>query len=255
MAIKTSIRVISMTTDTQRRALFSEAARLSQVEWSFYDANTSLAPQLSYKPRNSLVAMGRELRRGELGCYSSHYSLWLELARSDVDQMIVMEDDVLVDWAYINYLCSHDFGADGIPFLRLASLALPKSTNRGEYLGRYLVHFIGYALGTQAYLVTRQGVDHLLKYARVVRAPIDIALDRTWWGAPPNLAIYPHPVVERYGESGIGHARNAAHPDLSPVLRFSRFSFRVQDQVRLRFYRARIALGPGPDVPADSRWV
>ncbi len=149
-------------------------------------------------------------QRAELGCFSSHYSLWQELLAGGADQVIVLEDDVLVDWVYLRRVAEHDFSTNGIQYLRLASTATPPSIYKGELLGRYLVHFLGYALGAQAYLLTRTGAEHLVERMRCVRAPVDDMLDQSWRGSLPNFGLYQHPVISAEGPSHIGAARNAA---------------------------------------------
>jgi glycosyl transferase, family 25 len=255
MGVKTLCKVISLATATARRSTFTDSAKDCQVSWEFFDAHTSLQNGLLYDEDRAIVRRGRPLVKAELGCYSSHYATWVTLIESDADQLIVLEDDSLVDWEYLAIVRAHDFAADGLNYVRLASLALPPSILKGEYLDRYLVLFLGYALGTQAYLVTRKGAERLMKYCKTVRGPIDDALDQTWWGALPNYAIYHHPVAARAVPSSISGSRDAGYT-MPARLRFRRLLFRVAEKLRSRGYRMIARLGCTPRVQGvDDRWT
>src|SRR5688572_19546264 len=105
--VRTIIKVISIATDAERRRAFSERARDANIPWGFFDACTSLAPALTYDEELTIVRRGRPLQKSELGCYSSHYSIWAEFLASDADQLIVLEDDTLVDWGYLRRVVEH----------------------------------------------------------------------------------------------------------------------------------------------------
>src|SRR3546814_11234692 len=56
-----------------------------------------------------------------LGCYSSHFTIWREMAEQGIAQCIVLEDDTIVDWAFMAQLAATDLAARDIPYLRLYS--------------------------------------------------------------------------------------------------------------------------------------
>jgi glycosyl transferase, family 25 len=252
---RTTIRVISLAGDQQRRRAFAERAQGTALPWSFFDACTSLSPALRYDEKEAIVRRGRPLLPAELGCYSSHYTTWVEFLASDADQLIVMEDDTLIDWEYLRRVTEHDFSANNVSYLRLSSMATPPTIYKGELLGRYLVHFLGYALGAQAYLLTRAGAEHLVKHMRTVRGPVDDGLDQSWWGSLPSYGLYHHPVIEMAGPSRIGAARNTAY-QMTPTLKLRRLWFRIQEKLRSRGYRLWMRLGGGPRVlGVETRWI
>src|SRR3712207_8056971 len=62
-------------------------------------------------PRSTLfpyTTLFRSLMPGELGCYSSHYHAWQTLLESGAPQMIVLEDDTIVDWTFLEKLRSEE---------------------------------------------------------------------------------------------------------------------------------------------------
>jgi glycosyl transferase family 25 len=220
--VRTEILVINLAHDTDRREAFTRQASAAGVSWNFFQACTALAPGLAYDPADSLRACGRPLTTGELGCYSSHFSVWQKLQTSDWDQLIVMEDDLLVDWAFIRLMVGRDFAAQGINYLRLFSRLIPPFRHiRWRYLddSRRLIRYLDYAYGTQAYLITRKGAATMARHCQRVCRPIDHEMDRFWSHGVPDLAVYPPPVVEISAPSRIGGGRYEGASVARAVLR------------------------------------
>lgn len=214
-AAQTKIWVVSLANAQQRRERFAAAAGADAPAYEFFDAHTALSPDLRHVSGASHATHGRTLRGGELGCYSSHYALWQWLLASDLEQMIVLEDDVRVDWDFIAFLMRNDFSALGIHYLRLFAKIPPRWRYvASPFLDRYhhLIRCTGYALGTQAYLLTRNAAAKLVQHGREVRYPIDVFMDRYWQHGVQNLAIYPFPVIEQFQPSSIGAARFEREP-------------------------------------------
>jgi glycosyl transferase family 25 len=170
---------------------------------------------------------------GELGCYSSHYHAWLELLRSTASQMIVLEDDTIVDWSFLEKAAAVDFEAAGVAYLRFFAKRPCAFRLHGEAIEakRYLVEFAAYAHGTQGYLVTRRGAERFVRHCRTVRRPVDVELDRAWDHGVPCLAVFPFPVIEISTASTIGSDR-WDRPEIPPGLRGRRFRFRMIERAR-----------------------
>ena len=207
---RTKIIVISMADAVERRSRFQDRARDAVAAWSFFPARTSLHPNLSYNERDAIIAKGRPLRPGEIGCYSSHYATWRDLQGDDVDQYVVLEDDVIVDWTFVGQMMEIDFAKIGIDYLRLYYKAPARPAMvRENFFGRSrsIVEVSGSAFGTQGYLITKAGAKVFLDHCRVVKRPIDDEMDRSWAHGVPNLAVFPFPIMEEAAPSGIGGTR------------------------------------------------
>lgn len=245
--------VISMPDATERRAAFSKRGHATPVEWSYFDARRELSPELTYDPDEALVAKARVLTPGELGCYASHYSAWMEFLDSDMRQMIVLEDDTIVDWDFLAKLVELDLEKNGIRYLRLfAKRPCAFRLVQGDAVehGRYLIEYLDYAYGTQAYVVTRGGAQRFVRHCRVVRRPVDDELDRSWEHGVPALSIFPFPVIEQSAASSIGPARFERF-EIPAHLRAKRHRMKLTERVlrlrqRLRRLGAARTLGPGP---------
>lgn len=206
----TRIIVISMADAAERRGRFQDRARSASIAWSFYPARAALHPSLSYDERDAIVAKGRPLRPGELGCFSSHYAVWEDLQTDDVGQYIVLEDDVIVDWAFVGKMIEIDFGQMGINYLRLFyKWPARPAILRHPFIerSRSIVELSGPAFGTQGYVITKAGARILLDHCRVVRRPIDDEMDRSWAHGLRKLAIFPFPIIEESAQSTIGNGR------------------------------------------------
>lgn len=205
----TKIWVISLANAESRRAQFV-ADNSGDVAWDFFDAHDRLSGDLVYDEQLSRNKLLRPLRAGELGCYSSHVALWRWLCESEFAQMIVFEDDVVVDWAFIAETTKQDFESLGIDYLRFFA-KIPSSWRpvASPFIDRYryLIRYTSPALGTQGYLLTKNGARRLLAHATAAVWPIDVYMDRTDWHGVLNLAVYPFPLYERFQSSSIGESR------------------------------------------------
>jgi len=72
---------------------------------------------------------------------------------------------------------------------------------------RTLIQYLDRPLGTQGYVMTREGARHFVRHCREVRRPLDDELDRSWEHGVACLGIFPFPVIEQSTASTIGPAR------------------------------------------------
>lgn len=207
-SVRTKTFVISMANAAVRRADFAASAVDTILPWQFFDARTELEPGLSYAEDDAVIAKGRPLRAGELGCYSSHYALWRQLQADDAaDQYIILEDDVIADWSFLEPMAATNHAADGHDYIRLYyKKPAPSRILKRDFVCRasWLIEVTGYCFGTQGYLITRRGAQRFADALQQVKRPIDDAMDRSWIHGIPNLAVFPFPLMERRIESGIG---------------------------------------------------
>lgn len=196
--MKYKLLVISSPEATERRARIGEMLDQLSIDWEFVYAGSEEVDQLDYNFKASLRHAGRELLRGELGCYASHYKCWKILeSYQHSDYMMVIEDDVFIDTAF-------DF--DGvvdlmhkcrIEYIRLYSRVMPQKKLIGSYGYRKIYRFKDVAYGTQCYLISKLGAKKLIKQAEQgVSRPVDDEMDRFWSNKLSNLALFPYPVLE-----------------------------------------------------------
>ena len=206
------IRVVSMVDAVERRRAFAARAGVAPVEWSFFDAKTGLVEGLRHDAAAVERNKGRQLTRGEIGCYASHFAIWREMIERGTRQCIVLEDDTIVDWAFVARLAATDLAAEGIRYLRLYAKAPTFSrVVRRDFLhhSRAIIELVGHPYGTQGYMITLAGARALAQACATITRPIDDQMDRSWDHGVRNLALFPAPLIEEFVESGIGSARFA----------------------------------------------
>lgn len=202
--------VVSMANATARRKAFSARAQRAKVPWRFFNACTSICDDLVYDAELAERNKGRQLTPGEIGCYSSHYSVWQEMMLRGIPQCIVLEDDTIVDWAFLSALAAVDLAALNMPYLRLYAKqpAFCRTVERNFLQhSRSVVEYVGHAYGTQGYAITQSGAKAFSEACATIQRPIDDQMDRSWEHGIRNLAVFPAPVIEEFVESGIGATR------------------------------------------------
>jgi glycosyl transferase, family 25 len=234
---KTSVVVISLPEAADRRATFADRARGTTLAWRWFDARRDLAPGLTHDPDE------------ELGCYASHYAAWQQFLQTDAAQLLVLEDDTIVDWGFLETLLTFDLHAAGIAYLRLYAkrpCAFRPVMRDAVEQQRTLVEYFDRPLGTQGYLMTRQGAEQFVRHCRRVRRPLDDELDRSWDHGIACLGIFPFPVIEQSTASTIEPARFERFV-IPGRLKLRRQAMKMRDRwLKLRLRAGRLASGDPP---------
>lgn len=245
----TRVVVISLPDAAGRRATFAERARGTALQWSWFDAHRQLAPGLTHDPDEALVAKGRPMYPGELGCYSSHYTAWERFLETEASQLLVLEDDTIVDWGFLEKLVRLDLRGAGVPYLRLYAkrpCALREVMRDAVEQQRTLVEYLDRPLGTQGYVITRDGAERFVRHCRRVRRPLDDELDRSWDHGVACLGIFPFPLIEESTASSIGPDRFERFT-VPGRLRVRRQAMKMRDRIlRLRQRIRRVTAGRSP---------
>ncbi|WP_022683426.1 glycosyltransferase family 25 protein [Sphingobium bisphenolivorans] len=207
---KVRILVISMAEAIARRAAFRQRAEGATLAWEFVDAHTSLHPQLYYLPEKATRVNGRPLQAGEIGCYSSHFALWLQLLDDSVDHYLIFEDDVIIDWNFVQAFAGqieNDVRFDYIRFYYKRPVPAVRRAFPFVTADCSLMELYGRAYGTQGYFISKDAARRLVEACRHVERPIDDQMDRSWVHGVPNLALFPCPIMEENVPSIIGRKR------------------------------------------------
>src|SRR3546814_16206970 len=93
---RTRILVVSLKGAGARRQSFCASAVNAGLAWEFLDAYESLHPDLAYRDEEAIVAKGRPLTQGEIGCYSSHYEHSRPPVAAAPDHYVLLEEAVNV---------------------------------------------------------------------------------------------------------------------------------------------------------------
>jgi glycosyl transferase family 25 len=252
---RTAIRVINLDTSVDRRQAFTQMVGGKELDWAFFPAHTSKTEPLQYDERAAVRRCGRPLSPLEIGCYASHFKLWEWLSNSVLDQAIIFEDDVIVDWALVEKLAITRFADYGINLLRLHTYS-PFNCKIVRYKffseNNHLVRLIGMAPGAAAYLLSRAAARTLVSTYSIVDTPLDWVLPRYWDHRLLNYCMFPFPVLHRDGPSTIGDERYAVSRR-AVYDRVARIGWRVRDRAERAYVdhclisTKRFSLGPMQD--------
>ena len=234
--MNTLIYVISIA-DSERRQSFHRPP--SNVSWQFLDASTDLIEGLQYSEQIAWNHMRRPLARPEIGVYGSHVRVWRELlAHPSATQVLVVEDDVYVDWPVTLRLAAMDWSSMGVDFLKFFGRYPAKSrVLKWHYpiRDRHLVRYTTQQLGAQIYLLTRHAAEQFERNFRRISRPIDVEMERPWAtgiavaGIIPPTALelsIPTSITDRVGKRKGTRAENVLY-----------LAGRVVEHSRARLYR------------------
>jgi len=252
MTPDTAIWVISLEDSTNRRAEFSRQVSGFDLNWSFFSAHKGIVSPLRYNDRDATRYCGRTLFPPEIGAYVSHFKCWEWLANSEYDQVIILEDDVIVDWRAITRLSQFNLSTHAIDLLRLfATHPITCKIVMYRFLSPHchLVRTTGCYLGMQGYMLTKAGARSLVEKYTNITAPVDWVLTRYWEHRLGNYSLFPFPVIEQHGLSTIGPRTSVTQAPFFD--RAMRFCWRIRDRVKRecfdRWVAERWPLGPTID--------
>lgn len=120
------IYIISLLRSQERRDLVSEEMAQKNIHFTFFDAVDgsqglpALAQDYDYLKRLWLTS-GKMPSQGEIGCYASHYLLWLKCIELN-SPIIVCEDDIKLDDRARQIIDIALEKADEYGFLRLEAM-------------------------------------------------------------------------------------------------------------------------------------
>ena len=201
--VKLEIFVVSMPNADVRRKKIEEDLLNCPFKWKFIDAAPG-SGDLPYSPTYSKQIYGRELRAAEIGCFESHIrAIRHYLHSSDCEFLLVCEDDVYIDLEFPFKDLMKAMNESNILYVRLFSRRIALARHLTFWRNRWLVRYLWEPFGTQCYIISRCGAEHILERLTKIVRPIDDQLDRSWEIGLPTFAIFPHPVLERQSPSSI----------------------------------------------------
>ena len=205
--------VVSLQTAAERRQNISSQLDPTGLDWSFFDAETSVNPNLTVHTDKLLRINGRPLMGGEFGCYSSHWSLWkAHSERPAGDVLLVFEDDAIIDPFFFGDIANLIRLGNKYGVLRLGG-HLTAPSEEVEILGRRrIVRFKKRIHGTLSYLIDVPSAKMLAAKFTDVYRPIDVEYDRFWAHGRDIYCVYPFPAIESYKESQLGERANPPLP-------------------------------------------
>lgn len=138
----------------------------------------------------------KALSSAELGCYSSHYLLWMHCIHLN-KPIVVMEDDVIVDSSLNEALEIVDEQIENLQYLRLAGTILKnKPFKKVRKIGSFdLVDHVKGPSGALCYVITPSSATKLIAHAEKWFIAVDDYMDHYWWHGVDCFSLMPFPIT------------------------------------------------------------
>jgi glycosyl transferase family 25 len=147
--------------------------------------------------QQSLLNRKSELTASEVGCYLSHYRLIKYAFDQQLSHICIFEDDVVAEpglGEVIRRVCELD---DQAHMVRLMSLKLRERKLVYSLTSQHqLVRPLRGALGTQGYVLNRQGMQRILSVGANICMPIDKLYDSFFLFDLHCYSVEPHVIYE-----------------------------------------------------------
>ena len=205
---------ISLQRSAKRRAEITQQLDALGKPWRFFDAhdgqtldlNSRLSP-ISPPLRQDKFRrkFGRNMTRGEIGCYLSHYSVWHEAAVNKTPATLVFEDDA--DWAEDFAEVVHNAVNISQPWdiillcfkrPRPVDFVVCKLGGNQRQLVRHKVRTVGAA----AYLISHSGAEKLMQYCTNIETAVDMAYSEFWRNGLDFYGVHPPMAWGKYTPGG-----------------------------------------------------
>ena len=197
------IFVINLATSPDRRA--RAQAELAKVGLSarFVDAvdGRKLPPEEIARIVDEAGRLNRApkpLSGAEVGCYLSHLKVLETIVAEDILQALVLEDDLTTTAdlpAVLQAMERQDLPPYDLVRLGISEPLVKRFTPIVELTPvSALVRHHNVVNSNLAYVITKAGAQRFLRYARPIRYPADVAMNRSWRHGLDILGVRPWPV-------------------------------------------------------------
>ena len=186
----------------------------------------------------AMVRHGRRLTASEVGCYLSHLRAVKAAYHQDSQYVCLIEDDVVIEAKF-----GHVYRAvldKSLDMVRLMSLRIRKRTVIETLVDEHkLVRPERGGLGTQVYVLNRNGMRKFIDYASNIYEPVDKVFDHFFLFDLNVYAVEPHVAYELVHETSVQKSPSVAAE--APLL-WQRMVFhpvKLWFSLRRHFYRLR----------------
>jgi glycosyl transferase family 25 len=157
-----------------------------------------LAAISRYDAALALRLLGHQLSVGEVGCFASHYMVWLKCVELGVP-LLVLEDDVQIGAQFPESVALADEIIMDLRFIRLSGIwNCPFKFQSNLSPSHRLVRYLKGPVGAQCYAIAPSGAAALLRHATVWIDAVDKYIDAFWVHGLSSYAIHPFHVMHDF---------------------------------------------------------
>jgi glycosyl transferase family 25 len=181
--------------------------------------------------------VGRDVLKGEIGCYHSHLRAWQKFLDSDSETLLVFEDDVVFGPDFLNAIRIAIEHKDKWDILNLNKIRAKQPVCQAKLEGYALNAYIGPLTGMGAYLMNKHSAFNLLPLMLPIQLPIDLLLDRVHHHRLRRFGLEPFPSnVDDENQSTITGSSFANVNKYHWYRRMPTYKRRLQDLFKKMFY-------------------
>ncbi len=152
----------------------------------------------------SLLNRRFPLTNTEIGCYLSHYRVINKAYNEGYERVCILEDDVVLESNFGEVVQDIRSLDNNIEFVRLMALKIRKrKVVQALSQQSQLVRPVRGSLGTQGYILNRQGMKTVLEKGALIAMPIDKFYDSFFLWGLKSYTVEPHIIFENHTQSSI----------------------------------------------------
>lgn len=172
-----SIAVISLERSTDRKERLTEI--MKDFNYTYFNAVDGKNTDIS-ELKNRIFPEDTQRSAGELGCALSHFLLWEEIIKQDIDKILILEDDIIIRSEFKDVVNKMEY-PDNFDMIFLGHCSSGEfDQNRHIYFSKdkYKLHKTDWIACSHAYIVSNQGAKKLVEYFQKykINEPIDITI-------------------------------------------------------------------------------
>lgn len=193
------IFVISLPTQSERRAFITRQFERMNLPFSFFDAIDVRCRHTEYFRAFDLsrfeLNTGRRPLTAEISCYASHLTLWRTCLVLD-EPIIILEDDAALDARFVSAVAFVERQIPSLGFIRLESnqKRLGPAIAAGTKFSAHYCH--SYPFSAMAYAISPGVARSFIEHSQTFDAPVDKFIKDFWVHRQPLYQLSPAVVAE-----------------------------------------------------------
>lgn len=246
--MRPDIVVISLESARDRRENITRQLDECGVEYSvFYGVDGRVSRSevdAFYDEKLRKLLKGEALTRGQIGCFASHYKIWVNCFISE-KPVIVLEDDARIHKdKFLQFINASDKIPERFECIRLffRSVRGNYEIKSGEVGGFDIVKYRKGLMSTVGYYLNPGGAHKLINNVNPIFYPVDIYMERFWAHGAECYGVKPA-FVEADSRFDTTIDYHNKKKDRSLFTRLRREAFNFSEKARRTFHNGLFKLG------------
>lgn len=249
--IGTNVYYINMDRSTERKSYI--LSNLQKMQFNYFRVSAVDGAALSDAEVDSFVDIqkfnllrGKEISKGEIGCYKSHLLAWNAFLESNAEFALICEDDISFNPIDLEAKIKVLTGPENknvwdLCAFQLKHSGLPISVKKIDDESA-LVLYIGHCVEAGCYLLNKKTAALLSENAVKMVMPLDYYYNRPFEFGVKFMGIEPRLVGQTFGTSEIGETKSKIRKITDPKVRLYKKLYRFASAVVRILYNISVYL-------------